>query len=115
MSPNVFRCPACDNQIQSGPGMSPGQLVQCPVCQHRFPLPSSTGATEPIPPPSPPPSFEPDYRPAAGYEAAPGPRLFSSNYTINLGEWFRYAQAHYTAVLGMMIAYLLILFGVTFV
>ena len=36
------------------------------------------------------------------------PRLSSSSYDVDVGQWFRYATAHWTSILGPAIAFLLL-------
>jgi hypothetical protein len=49
-----------------------------------------------------------DFGEPEGPSGAVGLEGLSNNYSIRIGEWFRYAQAHWSAVLGPMIGYFLL-------
>jgi hypothetical protein len=48
-----------------------------------------------------------------GPREGPGLEGLSNTYSITIGEWFRYAQAHWSAVVGPMIGYLLLYILIT--
>jgi hypothetical protein len=134
--PDVTRCPSCGRPLRV-PEQLFGELVQCPSCAYTFtatpagsdPPAPAVPAPEPAPelrehvtqtpelslPRSapeekerwrPPPEEDDDYPPPR--RARVGMADISAEYRINLTEWFNHANAHYGAVLGPMIGYLLL-------
>jgi hypothetical protein len=137
MPVDSYPCPQCRVVLRGSDDLAPGDLVQCPRCGTQFTLPDLTAAAVqgPLPvtsaPSRPPPRvpdpdvpFRPRWqeRPAAGHdEDYPHPSAayhrsggLSADYVVDLGRWFNLATAHYSALLGPAIAYLLLL-GVMYV
>lgn len=115
--PILTSCPSCGRQLRV-PDELLGRQVKCPSCNAVFSAAESpVGGTV-----APPPLEEPyegyserdefdddDYLERRGKRGR-GLDGLSSNYTIELGEWFRFAGIHYSAFLGPCIGYL-ILYG----
>jgi hypothetical protein len=120
MPPRQFACPQCHASMRTGPTVEAGMSVRCPSCGSTVRVPGDefTGSP-PAAPPRPAGEFTdaPRYREDErdefdkpdGPPEGPGLEGLSNEYSIDLGEWFRYAQAHWGAVVGPMIGYLFIL------
>jgi hypothetical protein len=119
MPTREFACPQCNAPMRTGPTVEPGMSVRCPSCGSTVRVPGDefTGSP-PAAPPRPAGEFTdaPRYREDErddfdrpdGPREGPGLEGLSNEYSINIGEWFRYAQAHWGAVLGPMIGYMLL-------
>jgi hypothetical protein len=105
--------------MRTGPTVEPGMSVRCPSCGSTVRVPGDefTGSPPSAPPPpregiSEAPRYREDEREEfdrpEGPPERPGLEGLSNQYSINIGEWFRYAQAHWGAVLGPMIGYMLL-------
>jgi len=56
MDPDLFSCPECNATLRRSPALRVGGLVQCPKCNHRFPVPPEQETPErDLPPERPPP------------------------------------------------------------
>jgi hypothetical protein len=129
MTPDTCSCPQCHATLRTPPSLGPGDRVRCPRCHADFPIPEGgtpAGITEAPPPredvrriteePAPPPvreyryphgeevPYDEDY-PRPGYRGLAG---LSSDYTIDLNEWFRHATANWGAILGGAIGWLIL-------
>jgi hypothetical protein len=103
-----------------------GTKIKCPKCLTIFTVEDAANRAVPPPimnvavrPPIPErkPRQEPEEYDAPFYEERPRRRRaaageLSNDYRIDLGEWFGYATGHYSAVVGPMIGFTLILFAV---
>jgi hypothetical protein len=116
-----FACPKCNTQLRTAETVAPGTGVRCPTCGSTIRVPGEEFT--PAPPPALPPRREAftDTPPAPeeerdefdrpdGPREGPGLEGLCNEYSIRIGDWFRYAQAHWGAVLGPMIGYALLLF-----
>jgi hypothetical protein len=116
MPARQFACPECGAPIQTSEGMGPGLSVRCQACRTTVRVPEEEFTASPPPAPRRPrdeftvaPGSEQD-----DFDGPDGPREgiglqgLSNEYAINVGNWFRCAQAHWSAVLGPMIGYFLV-------
>jgi hypothetical protein len=99
------RCPSCGTTVRV-----PGEeFTAAPPAAPRPPQGEFTDA------PRYPQDAGDDFDRPYGDREGPGLEGLSNEYSIRIGDWFRYASAHWTAVLGPMIGYgllyLLIIFG----
>jgi hypothetical protein len=106
-----FACPRCGAQIQTSQDPESGLSMNCPMCGASFRVPEGAFTEAPPPRRDEGDDFDRPYSPQDGI----GLEGLSSDYSIRIGDWFRYAQAHWRSVLGPMIGYffvyLLIVFG----
>jgi hypothetical protein len=134
MTPDTCSCPQCHATLRAPPSLGPGDRVRCPRCHADFafqeggtsagviaiPLPEEDlrKVTEEPPPPvrgyhDPEGAaipYDEDY-PRPGYRGLAG---LSCAYTIDLNEWFRHATAHWGAVLGGAIVWLILVWLIHF-
>ena len=127
MPANQFHCPSCQTLLRLGQPLPEGAKIKCPKCGTVFETEEAPPEAQPVPAKPPTPvglADDHSYRPAPRYEEVP-PRREAQNheedgrtglaglrvrpYSIDLGQWFHYASAHYTAVLWPMIGYQLLL------
>ena len=111
-----FACPQCNAPIRTAPTVEPGMSVRCPSCGSTVRVPGEEVTASPPTAPRPPreavteaPRYREDER--DDLDRPDGPREglglegLSNEYSIRIGDWFRYAQTHWGAVLGPMIGY----------
>jgi hypothetical protein len=130
MAPENLQCPQCRVTLRNSAGVQPGETVECPKCQTQFAVPDESGAVTGTPPPprtveeqysdAPTPSRRPrvadepdeDYPRRRRYlhddDADDEPPPISNEYHIDFGRWFDCAKAHWSAVLGPMIGFILL-------
>jgi hypothetical protein len=127
MSTREFDCPECNAPITVPPVAAPGEAVRCPSCGSTVRVPEGGFIAGSPPPaarrpregitdaPTYPEGAADDFDRPDGPWAGLGLEGLSNDYSIRVGDWFRYAQAHWSAVVGPMIGYLfvylLIVFG----
>jgi phage FluMu protein Com len=122
MPANQFHCPSCNTLLRLAEPLPAGTKVKCPKCGSIFGAEETESRPEPVAAapspirpadrmPRPTPRYEEDV-----YETPPEPSPrrrgvagLSPGYSIDVGQWFHYATAHYTSVLGPMIGYTLLL------
>lgn len=118
-------------QLRVPDTMSAGSTVKCPKCNGNFQVPMVPGSPPSPEPPRPAPPSEFSAQPSApppnwatDQERFDGPRDpsqrsarhglegLSSDYRVDLGEYFSSGMQHYGTVLGQMVGYGFILVGV---
>jgi LSD1 subclass zinc finger protein len=141
MPEGQFNCPSCRTLLKVAQPQPPGTKIKCPKCLTIFTLDETNRAEAPAPvyvtpqaptgerrPPRerddpgepalvrPPADRAPRYAPEGYEEVAPERRRrglsgLSSNYRVDVGEWFQHASANYSAVLGPMIGFTVFVFA----
>src|SRR5262245_51128690 len=116
MPPRQIPCPECGAHIRVSQDLEPGMSVSCPSCGATARVPAGDFTASPPPAPRRPreeftdaPRAGDDLDSPDGPRRGLGPEGLSNAYSIRIGDWFRYAQAHWGAVLGPMIGYYFLL------
>jgi hypothetical protein len=137
--PQIINCPQCQNPLRVPDTIAAGSMVKCPGCSTAFAVPSPAAPpsppapTPPTPPragdftaapgvssqaPAPssafPSSREPDYGPRDPLQRG-GLGYLSNAYEIDLGLDFSEGMRHYSPMLGPMVGYGFIIWGILIV
>jgi len=83
-------------------------LVNCPACRHVRQVPDREVCLGVMCPYCHDAYMDAVDRPLGGYAQGFRPTLSSSSYDVDMGQWFRYAVAHWSAIIGPTIGFLLI-------